>query len=424
MRVHRTASSRHSVVAPAATGLAVLAMTLAFSFTAFAGDIPDGDQDITCNGLVATIVKTDAAETINGTRGNDVIVGLGGRDTINGGPGHDTICGAEDDHLTLTGDVLNGGPGFDTLIGSAGPDEIHGGADIDVIYSVAFNTPSDGGARFPEMDEEGVRNVLDGGTGEDFLFSGTGGDNMNGNDGPDHLFGGGARDVMSGGADSDGFRDEIFGEGGNDFIVGGGGDDRGVGGGLIGGPGNDEIFGGLGVDFLQGDAGTDTLEGESRKDFIHGGDDHDELFGGGGEDNLFGEGGPDDHSGGPQDDFCEGGGDTGDTFVSCNEKKHKKKKPRGPKTHPVTIQGPPLACGPNPRIVRIHSGDTVIWTNKSGGNARITFETRFSGQSPVLPNNATFTLTFTVRTVGDFGYRATSTTCGANRGIVRMVRGD
>src|SRR5262245_61563682 len=216
MRAERTAPSRHSVVARLAPGLAASAVSLAFSLTAFAGDdLPEGA--IFCDGLAATIEGTPAAETLQGTRRNDVIVGRGGRDTINGGRGHDTICGADDQLITLTGHLLHGGPGIDTLIGDGGPDTIHGGGDIDIIYSTAFNTPSDGGERFPEMDEgAGVRNILAGDTGEDFIFSGTGSDQLLGNEGPDHLYGGDADDRLNGGADSDADRDEVFGGAGDD----------------------------------------------------------------------------------------------------------------------------------------------------------------------------------------------------------------
>src|SRR6478752_9020035 len=45
-----------------------------------------------CHGVPATITGTSAAQTINGTAGNDVIVALGGGDTVNGNGGDDIIC--------------------------------------------------------------------------------------------------------------------------------------------------------------------------------------------------------------------------------------------------------------------------------------------------------------------------------------------
>jgi subtilisin-like proprotein convertase family protein len=77
-----------------------------------------------CDGLYATVVGTDGADTLAGTEGNDVIAGLKGNHTINGKGGNDVICG--------------GGGGRDTLIGGAGSDWMSGGPDEDTAdYSAA-----------------------------------------------------------------------------------------------------------------------------------------------------------------------------------------------------------------------------------------------------------------------------------------------
>ena len=60
----------------------------------------------------ATLLATDAGETINGVAGtrNDILPGLGGNDIINGLAGNDTIDGG-------TGaDRMNGGTGNDTYV--------------------------------------------------------------------------------------------------------------------------------------------------------------------------------------------------------------------------------------------------------------------------------------------------------------------
>jgi uncharacterized delta-60 repeat protein len=92
----------------------------------------------TCNGLDATRVGTDAADTLNGRQMRrpigasmkvldraDVILGLGGSDTINGLDGNDTLCGGPGQ------DTLSGGEGDDTLIGDLGTDQLDGGPGTD-----------------------------------------------------------------------------------------------------------------------------------------------------------------------------------------------------------------------------------------------------------------------------------------------------
>jgi Ca2+-binding RTX toxin-like protein len=70
--------------------------------------------------MPATVVGTDAGETLTGTPGDDVIAALGGDDVVDGLAGNDVICG--DDGA----DVLRGGPGADRLLGGledTDPDE-------------------------------------------------------------------------------------------------------------------------------------------------------------------------------------------------------------------------------------------------------------------------------------------------------------
>ncbi|WP_412075627.1 calcium-binding protein [Streptomyces xanthophaeus] len=84
----------------------------------------------TCNGLPATIVGTNGADTLTGTPLSDVIVGLGGNDTISGAGGDDTICaGGGDDTVygeaeTPTSGLL--GVGSDTIFGEGGNDLLLG----------------------------------------------------------------------------------------------------------------------------------------------------------------------------------------------------------------------------------------------------------------------------------------------------------
>jgi hypothetical protein len=66
-----------------------------------------------CFGKEATMVGTDAAETLTGTGGRDVIAGLDGGDTIDGKGGRDILCGREYPHpgsgSTDDADMISGG---------------------------------------------------------------------------------------------------------------------------------------------------------------------------------------------------------------------------------------------------------------------------------------------------------------------------
>ncbi|MEZ5077397.1 MAG: hypothetical protein R2725_08145 [Solirubrobacterales bacterium] len=64
-----------------------------------------GVSKVRCQGRLATIVGTDAAEKIVGTQGRDVIAALGGNDHVRGLGGDDLICGGSGR------DKLLGGPG-------------------------------------------------------------------------------------------------------------------------------------------------------------------------------------------------------------------------------------------------------------------------------------------------------------------------
>jgi Ca2+-binding RTX toxin-like protein len=79
-----------------------------------------------CNGQVATIVGTDAGETIPGTANPDVIAGRGGNDVIGGLAMNDVVCGGPG------ADTIDGGVGADTLSGNSGDDTINGGGGTDV----------------------------------------------------------------------------------------------------------------------------------------------------------------------------------------------------------------------------------------------------------------------------------------------------
>ncbi len=169
-----------------------------------------------CNGVPATIVGTDAGETIWGTSGADVIVALGGNDTVYGFGGDDLICAGDGK------DRVFAGWGDDTVFGEDGKDSLFGSFGVD---------------------------TLDGGAEDDSLYGGSGGDSLLGGLGQDRLFGSFGADQLDGGDD----KDTIYGGSGADTASGGDGDDR-----VFGGGGNDTLDGGEGRDTLNGNRGTDT----------------------------------------------------------------------------------------------------------------------------------------------------------------------
>ena len=79
---------------------------------------PDWEYVYKCAGRRATIIGTDSAEKLKGTKGPDVIVGNGGNDKIKGKGGNDRICGGagKDKLVAAKGskDRCVGGPGKDT----------------------------------------------------------------------------------------------------------------------------------------------------------------------------------------------------------------------------------------------------------------------------------------------------------------------
>jgi uncharacterized repeat protein (TIGR01451 family) len=115
----------------------------------------------TCKGKQATIVGTEADETLHGTEKRDVILALGGHDVIFGFGRNDVVCG---------------GTGNDTIRGQSGQDLLRGGAGNDIVKGARDNDDVGGGAG---------RDRLGGGLGIDILKGGPGRDTCRGGPGPD-----------------------------------------------------------------------------------------------------------------------------------------------------------------------------------------------------------------------------------------------
>ena len=79
---------------------------------------------------------TNGAETIIGSRVNDLIRGLSGDDIIRAGAGNDVLFGESGDDVLYGGkgdDVINGGYGNDWLIGGSGADKFFINAGVNII---------------------------------------------------------------------------------------------------------------------------------------------------------------------------------------------------------------------------------------------------------------------------------------------------
>lgn len=159
------------------TGLATLAslgaglgLALVNSPAASADETPAPTPVYRCDGVVATIVGTDGADTLTGTPARDVIVGLGGNDTITGMGGNDLICAGAGD------DVVTTGAGSDRVFGGSGRDVIRGGEGRDKLFGGSGNDHLVGGAGRDRIFGESGRDLIEGGANLDRLFGGSGGD--------------------------------------------------------------------------------------------------------------------------------------------------------------------------------------------------------------------------------------------------------
>ncbi len=281
-------------------------------------DDPGTNSNITVDGtsgddtMLVGFVDADG-DTIDGADGDDdIIAGYAGDDSIDGGEGDDTIFGGSgDDEITgnVGDDQIFGESGDDSIIGGAGSDTVTGGTGDDVIdtsglgstgptpaYDLGFT-----GFVMPDTDPDNDKDSVDGGDGDDTIFTGDDADTIDGGSGDDFIDGGIDADSIDGGTGDD----TIIGGEGSDEIYGGDGDDL-----VYGGLGDDTIYGGDDNDVLYGEVGDDKLYGGIDDDTLFGGDGEDTLYGGDASDTLEGGDGSDELYGGRDDDFFKlGAGD-------------------------------------------------------------------------------------------------------------------
>ncbi|MGE5518197.1 MAG: tandem-95 repeat protein [Bacteroidota bacterium] len=215
--------------------------------------------------------STYGSVTVDGGSGNDIIFANDGNDTLIGGIGNDTISG------DAGNDLLVGGAGADKLIGGSGIDtadfsdstsgvNVYLGAGDGNGYSGAGGYGTGGDAQGDTYS--GIENVV-GSSHDDYVYGSASGSVVDlgaGNDTFDNSEAANvvASDTVDGGAGND----LIFTGNGNDLLIGGSGNDT-----LNGEAGNDTLIGGTGDDVMNGGNGSDTF----LFDF---GDGHDTVYGG------------------------------------------------------------------------------------------------------------------------------------------------
>jgi VCBS repeat-containing protein len=239
------------------------------SITVTAEDGTTESITITINGaneapVTNQVVVNAKSELITGTTLADLIESLGGTNAISANEGNDTITLASDsawasgyvaknvsngesvgtqqtvklDGLNRFSDVIDGGADVDTLVLTSGSDAFF----LDDIYSAHHESVglaetargTDSAARIINLEailgglgddlidltsnDFTVSNsvTLDGGEGNDILWSSIGNDILNGGTGDDTLFGGAGDDTLTGGTGKDTF--QFTASSGNDII--------------------------------------------------------------------------------------------------------------------------------------------------------------------------------------------------------------
>jgi Ca2+-binding RTX toxin-like protein len=215
--------------------------------------------------------QVDGGPDGDGIRGGDEAVTPGFCDKLDGGDGDDQIFGEKGTNLILGGDgddTLVGGPDSDILLDSHGP-----------------TTKMDGGAGRDGICGSPQADVIKGGDGDDILTGNRGQDTISGGIGDDDVSGG-VGEFASHGQNlcpADLSAPDL-----RDLLDGGPGDDQ-----IHGGDGLDSLKGGAGSDKLEGDEGEDTLIGGPRKDVLNGGTENDVINAcDGGLDTVIGGAGP------------------------------------------------------------------------------------------------------------------------------------
>jgi Ca2+-binding RTX toxin-like protein len=197
-------------------------------------------------------------EQLTGGDGDDQLGGYEGEDALSGGDGHDDLHGHEGN------DTLQGDGGGDSLQGHDGDDDLFGGDGDDTLAGHNDDDILQGGAGNDALQGSAGDDLLYGGAGDDALLGGLGDDAIDGGHGADSLFGGWGDDTLSGLEDDEGIEEEDV----RDYLNGGGGDDLIVAGAqdiVTAGEGVDQIV--LG-DWLAAGAATEIMDYDAEDDTL------------------------------------------------------------------------------------------------------------------------------------------------------------
>lgn len=143
---------------------------------------------------------------LNGGLGDDSLSGAGMTDFLDGGEGDDRLEGGDGPDVMFGSagrDTLHGDNGRDRLYLGAGADDGHGGAGNDLIFAGPGADKVFGGAGNDEARGEAGADTLAGEGGADRLYGGPGDDKLSGGPGPDILYPGMGRDESDGGEGDD-----------------------------------------------------------------------------------------------------------------------------------------------------------------------------------------------------------------------------
>ena len=245
------------------------AMRLKVIATDRSGAVASGEFSLSVAAAPVEPPADEPGQTLRGTRrddvltggtGDDLLKGLGGHDILDGGAGDDTLKFYRDSTWSHRGSarVNVGSPGYagswetvsirgkgqshDVFIGGDGTDTLEGTGKADAILLDDFvSADAQSGPRLQSIE------IINAGGGSDVVDL----TSLRYDYGDVTIDGGGGDDVL-------------WSSSGNDVLLGGSGSDRMDGGAgkdyLYGGSGNDRMSGGEMEDILQGGSGRDTLK--------------------------------------------------------------------------------------------------------------------------------------------------------------------
>ena len=153
----------------------------------------DGDDTIAGLGGGDTLAGGAGSDLLQGGAGDDVLIGGGGNDILLGGPGNDVLIGRGSRDILIGGDgkdVLLGGKNGDLLIGGSTSYDANTAALLQILGEWTLATDDyttrvtklragiTGTAGTTKLDattviDDGVKDILIGGPGQDWFFVGT-----------------------------------------------------------------------------------------------------------------------------------------------------------------------------------------------------------------------------------------------------------